>query len=83
MGFTLTTRVRIVVSKLLSMVESQFKLKQIKFNIQMVPGVPGSSCFPDIIVNISKMLSLCWYNCNESRFSGTDCEGKFLLSFRR
>ena len=28
----------------------------------MVPGVPVSSWFADIIVNISKVISLCWYN---------------------
>lgn len=46
-------------------------------------GVPGSSWFAGIIVNISKMIDLYWYNCSESRVCGTDCEGKFLLTFIR
>jgi hypothetical protein len=48
----------------------------------MVPGVPGSSWFADIIVNFSKMISLCLYNCSESRVSEGDGEDKFLLPFR-
>jgi len=49
----------------------------------MIPGVPGSCWFADIIVNISKMISLFCCNYSELRVSGTGCEGKFLLPFRR